>query len=122
MEEITDSHKIRQITTVVTGETITLKCFYHAKYKNDILYWYKQTAGQKPFPVVTWQNHADPKFYNEFKNNRFNITKEELGFHLIISNTTTPDEALYLCGVNDAYELHFVSSIFLAVKGKLKVV
>ncbi|XP_062405554.1 uncharacterized protein LOC134095856 isoform X2 [Sardina pilchardus] len=117
MGETADSHKITEVTAVIAGEAITLKCFYPEKNKNDILYWYKQMAGRKPSPVAMWQNHADPKYYDEFKDSRFNITNENLGLHLIISNTKTSDEAPYLCGVNDGFELRFVSGIFLAVQG-----
>ncbi|XP_076142727.1 uncharacterized protein LOC143125276 [Alosa pseudoharengus] len=120
MGVIADSHKITEVTTAIAGEAITLKCFYPEKHKNDILYWYKQMAGRKPSPVAMWQNHADLKFYDEFKDSRFNITNENFGLHLIISNTTTSDEALYLCGVNDAFELHFVSGTFLAVQGQIQ--
>ncbi|XP_076143664.1 uncharacterized protein LOC143125802 [Alosa pseudoharengus] len=118
MGVIADSHKITEVTTAIAGEAITLKCFYPEKHKNDILYWYKQMAGRKPSPVAMWQNHAKPKFYDDFKDSRFNITNESLGLHLIISNTKTSDEAAYLCGVNDGFELHFVSGTFLAVQGK----
>ncbi|XP_076143665.1 uncharacterized protein LOC143125803 isoform X1 [Alosa pseudoharengus] len=120
MGEIADLHKITQVTTAIAGKHITLKCFFAEKHKNDILYWYKQIAGRKPSPVAMWQNHAKPKFYDEFKDSRFNVTMENFGLHLIISNTTTSDEALYLCGVNDAFELHFVSGTFLAVQGQIQ--
>lgn len=118
-----DSYKISKVVTVFAGETSILKCFYPEKHKLDVLYWYKQMAGWKPSPVVMWQLYTPlPKFYDDFKDSHFNITKQDLGFHLIISDTKPLDEALYLCGVNDGFDLHFVSGTFLSVKGTMNVI
>lgn len=80
-------------------------------------------AGSKPSPLAKWQHYTPlPEMYDDFKDSRYNITKQNLGFHLIISNTKTSDEALYLCGINDGFDLHFVSGTFLSVKGRMNAI
>ncbi|XP_019123727.2 immunoglobulin kappa light chain-like [Larimichthys crocea] len=100
------------------GDNVTLRCFY----KGDIsvvLFWYKQTLGQKPRLISTFYKHdKNGTFSDEFKNNRrFTLETVEGKNHLTISNLHTSDSATYYCTSCYAYTFEFTEATTVSVKG-----
>ncbi|XP_067312453.1 uncharacterized protein [Pseudorasbora parva] len=112
----TACHRIHQpngVITVAVGNTVTLQCFA----KGDNLFWYKQIVGQKPRVITAFVKWSEPKFYNEFNNDRFSGKILGSNFNLTISDITQSDEAVYYCGAKVLY-MEFGNGTHLIVKGQ----
>lgn len=96
------------------GDEITLLC--SITDETVMLYWFKQTPGQKPDLMSTLYKY-DKKgpFYNEFKDNpRFDLSPDN---HLTILNLQVSDSTTYYCGCSQTYVLRFAEGTNLIVKG-----
>uniref|UniRef100_A0A8C9YS39 Ig-like domain-containing protein n=1 Tax=Sander lucioperca TaxID=283035 RepID=A0A8C9YS39_SANLU len=113
MAQTTDlkSSTVRQETrflSVKTGEELTLQCFYEGDVA-VMLYWYKQTLGQKPKLISTYHEYnINGIFHDEFKNNsRFTLDMENGKNHLKITDVRVSDSATYYCASSDTYTYIF---------------
>ncbi|XP_044198477.1 immunoglobulin kappa light chain-like [Thunnus albacares] len=100
------------------GERVTLQCFCRDNIA-VMLYWYKQTLGQKPKLVTTFYRHNKVNtFHDEFKDNpRFSLDTENNTHHLMISFLRISDSATYYCVSSNLYDFEFVEGTALNVKG-----
>ncbi|XP_028462036.1 uncharacterized protein LOC114573973 isoform X2 [Perca flavescens] len=122
------SSTVRQETrfvSVKTGEELTLKCFYEGDVA-VMLYWYKQTLGQKPTLISTYHKYnVNFIFHDEFKNNsRFTLDMENGKNHLKITDLRVSDSATYYCASSDTYTyiVKFAEGTLVDVEGSgLKV-
>uniref|UniRef100_A0A3B4TCK3 Uncharacterized LOC111232756 n=1 Tax=Seriola dumerili TaxID=41447 RepID=A0A3B4TCK3_SERDU len=104
------------LTVVEPGDNLTLTCIVIGK-EIGLFYWYKlnfgymiQTIASGSFTKITLQG--------QFKNPRFNVTKEGDLHSLIIRNISKEDEATYFCQAGAAYLMKFINGTNLAVNGK----
>ncbi|XP_053179627.1 uncharacterized protein LOC128362800 [Scomber japonicus] len=103
------------LTLVEFGDNVTFHCTVS---ENDKLFhWYKQPFGQMPQTVASGLN-GKITVSEEFKEPRFNITKEGAHFSLTIRNVSKVDEAVYFCLKGTAFSQDFINGTFLAVNGK----
>ncbi|XP_070711134.1 uncharacterized protein [Pempheris klunzingeri] len=108
----------QHFVSVKTGENLTLQCFYEFKVPAT-LNWFKQTLGQKPRLISTF-NRFDKNgtFHDEFKNNpRFTLDTENCKNHMTITNLRIPDSATYYCTRVYLSNLEFSESITVIVEG-----
>uniref|UniRef100_A0A8C9X4P6 Ig-like domain-containing protein n=1 Tax=Sander lucioperca TaxID=283035 RepID=A0A8C9X4P6_SANLU len=117
------SSTVRQETrflSVKTGEELTLQCFYEGDVA-VMLYWYKQTLGQKPKLISTYHEYnINGIFHDEFKNNsRFTLDMENGKNHLKITDVRVSDSATYYCASSDTYTyiFEFAEGTVVDVKG-----
>ncbi|KAM9335606.1 uncharacterized protein ABDE67_020604 [Symphorus nematophorus] len=104
--------------SVKTGDTLTLRSFYEGELTAR-LYWYKQTLGQKP-KLISSYNTLDKKgtFHGEFENNpRFTLDNENNKNHLTITDLHTSDSATYICISGYLYRIEILVSTIVSVKG-----
>ncbi|XP_022616126.1 uncharacterized protein LOC111232760 [Seriola dumerili] len=101
------------LTVVEPGDNLTLTCIVIGK-EIGLFYWYKlnfgymiQTIASGSFTKITLQG--------QFKNPRFNVTKEGDLHSLIIRNISKEDEATYFCQAGAAYLMKFINGTNLAV-------
>uniref|UniRef100_A0A3B4X215 Ig-like domain-containing protein n=1 Tax=Seriola lalandi dorsalis TaxID=1841481 RepID=A0A3B4X215_SERLL len=68
-------------------------------YTAKMLYWYKQTLGQRPRRISSFYKHdKSGTFTDEFKNNqRFSLETNNGKNHLTISGLHISDSATYYC-------------------------
>ncbi|XP_029311207.1 signal-regulatory protein beta-2-like [Cottoperca gobio] len=103
------------------GESITLSCICDYEHNTVMLYWYKQTLGQKPNLISTYiYRHANDKgmFEEEFNNDsRFSLDTENGKNHLKIKDLQISDSATYYCVRSDLYDLEFAEGTTVSVKG-----
>ncbi|XP_039677661.1 titin-like [Perca fluviatilis] len=120
------SSTVRQETrfvSVKTGDELTLQCFYEGDAA-VMLYWYKQTLGQKPTLISTYHKYnVNGIFHDEFKNNsRFTLDMENGKNHLKITDLRVSDSATYYCASSYTYIFEFAEGTLVDVKGSgLKV-
>ncbi|XP_044039114.1 uncharacterized protein LOC122869838 isoform X2 [Siniperca chuatsi] len=100
------------------GEGVTLQCFCEDNVA-VMLYWYKQTLGEKPKLVSTLYRHNDNgTFDDEFKDNpRFSLDTEKQKNHLKISDLQISDSATYYCVGSNFYNFEFYEGTTISVKG-----
>ncbi|XP_028419502.1 uncharacterized protein LOC114545431 [Perca flavescens] len=116
-------HQDSGFVSAKTGENFTLRCFY----KGDVasrFYWYKQTLGQKPKLISTYDIYnAKRIFHDEFKNNsRFTLDMENGKNHLKITDLHVSDSATYYCASSVTYIFEFAEGTLVNVEGSgLKV-
>lgn len=103
-----------EVITVALGNTVTLRCYSD---KDDI-FWYKQIAGQQPHVMSAFYKLQEPKFYREFKNDRFQGKRLSSSSNLTISSIIQSDEAVYYCGSKASY-IEFGNGTHLIIKGKI---
>ncbi|XP_023252139.1 uncharacterized protein LOC111646817, partial [Seriola lalandi dorsalis] len=103
---------------VKVGDNATLRCFYEGKAAK-MLYWYKQTLGQRPRRISSFYKHdKSGTFTDEFKNNqRFSLETNNGKNHLTISGLHISDSATYYCIGCSAFKFEFVESITVSVQG-----
>ncbi|KAM7377557.1 hypothetical protein PAMA_014053 [Pampus argenteus] len=119
--KLESSFSVQQDTGFVSvnvGEKLSLQC----SYEGDVLvllYWYKQSLGQKPRLIADFYMHAKVEtFYDEFKNNpRFKLDAGNGKNHLMISELRLSDSATYYCASTKAYNIIFEEGITVSVKG-----
>ncbi|XP_031144251.1 uncharacterized protein LOC116042268 [Sander lucioperca] len=123
MAQTTDlkSSTVRQETrflSVKTGEELTLQCFYEGDVA-VMLYWYKQTLGQKPKLISTYHKYnINGIFHDEFKNNsRFTLDMENGKNHLKITDVRVSDSATYYCASSYTYIFEFAEGTVVNVEG-----
>ncbi|KAM7366056.1 hypothetical protein PAMP_015525 [Pampus punctatissimus] len=84
-----------------------------------MLYWYKQSLGQKPKLISTfyvYDRHGT--FLVEFENNpRFTLDTGNGKNHLMISELRLSDSAIYYCASRRAYKVKFEEGTIVSVKG-----
>ncbi|XP_050982947.1 novel immune-type receptor 14b [Labeo rohita] len=100
-----------EVITVALGNTVTLRCYSD---KDDI-FWYKQIAGQQPHVMSAFYKLQEPKFYREFKNDRFQGKRLSSSSNLTISSIIQSDEAVYYCGSKASY-IEFGNGTHLIIK------
>ncbi|XP_076581221.1 immunoglobulin kappa light chain-like [Chaetodon auriga] len=104
--------------SVSVGENVTLECSYEDS-KTIMLYWYKQTLGQKPQLVSQFYKHDKRDALNgEFKDDpRFELLTTTGKHHLKISNVQISDSATYHCIRGYSYLYEFLGGTVIHVKG-----
>nr|XP_033466129.1 uncharacterized protein LOC117246379 [Epinephelus lanceolatus] len=120
MTHVESSIYVRQDSGFISadvGESVTLRCFYEGVAV--IIYWYKQTVGQKPRLISTSYKHdKSGTFMDEFQNNtRFTLDTGNGKNHLTISDLRFSDSATYYCTGCYTYDLEFVDGATVSVKG-----
>ncbi|XP_069374909.1 uncharacterized protein [Paralichthys olivaceus] len=111
------SQKESAFTSVDVGDNLTFKCFYEKGDK--MIYWYKQTPGQKPRIIaLTYKFSKEISLLNEFKNNsRFTLESTDVVSHLKISDVQLSDSATYYCSKNNSFVFEFTEGVTVSVKG-----
>ncbi|KAM4564941.1 uncharacterized protein V3H82_014029 [Fundulus diaphanus] len=99
------------------GSSITLPCFYNEGAV--MIYWFKQTVGQKPDVVVTFYKHDEHgTFHNEHRNNsRLALEVGNGKTHLRISDLHPSDSATYYCVAIDSQTFEFGDGATVSVEG-----
>uniref|UniRef100_A0A8C9X3U1 Ig-like domain-containing protein n=1 Tax=Sander lucioperca TaxID=283035 RepID=A0A8C9X3U1_SANLU len=110
--------KLHLFLSVKTGEELTLQCFYEGDVA-VMLYWYKQTLGQKPKLISTYHKYnINGIFHDEFKNNsRFTLDMENGKNHLKITDVRVSDSATYYCASSYTYIFEFAEGTVVNVEG-----
>ncbi|XP_074518418.1 uncharacterized protein LOC141784480 [Halichoeres trimaculatus] len=100
------------------GESVTLRCFFEGNVA-AMLYWYKQSLGQKPRLVSSFYKHdTQGTFSEEFENDsRLKLIVNGSINHLMITNVRPSDSATYYCVSSYAYNFQFAEGTTLTVKG-----
>ncbi|XP_008285406.1 uncharacterized protein LOC103361172 [Stegastes partitus] len=108
-------HQQNRFLSGTTGDDVTLQCFYEGDAV--MLYWYKQTLGQKPRLISTFYKHdINATFHNEFKGDpRFTLFAAKGENHLKITDLHASDSATYFCASSYLYTLEFAEGIIINV-------
>ncbi|XP_036452903.1 uncharacterized protein LOC118826122 [Colossoma macropomum] len=97
---------LRQIISAELGASVSLQCSVPVKV--SLLYWYKQSIGNKPQLLVTVPKYGFVEFYGEFKDNpRFTVARNSGIANLSILNTIPSDTAVYHCAQFNAGIMSF---------------
>ncbi|KAM8897721.1 uncharacterized protein AB9W97_008983 isoform 2-T3 [Spinachia spinachia] len=112
-------HQWNSFQSVQTGENLTLKCFQEAGTAAK-LYWFKQTLGLKPRLISSSYRVTKPTFYAEFNSHRFTLDTENDQNHLTIKDLQINDSDTYYCISGDTYQLDFLATATVSVKGSSK--
>uniref|UniRef100_A0A3P9BF61 Ig-like domain-containing protein n=1 Tax=Maylandia zebra TaxID=106582 RepID=A0A3P9BF61_9CICH len=96
------------------GETLTFECQCEDK-SAVMLYWYKQTLGNRPQLMSTYYKHSrNGTFQDPFNDPRFSLLTGNL---LKISDLRTSDSATYYCVMSNLYDFKFCEGTIVSVKG-----
>uniref|UniRef100_A0A3Q3GIK2 Ig-like domain-containing protein n=1 Tax=Labrus bergylta TaxID=56723 RepID=A0A3Q3GIK2_9LABR len=95
------SHTLPPVTTVGLGEPVTLTCV-SPDIKNQRVFWYKQSAGERLKLMVTLMSYSKPLFETEFSSSLFDANISENMSNLTILTTTQEDEGMYHCAVMES--------------------
>ncbi|XP_073331767.1 uncharacterized protein [Pagrus major] len=116
MTALTLSSSLRFISVSV-GEPVTLECSYEDG-SAVMLYWYKQTPGQKPQLVSKFYKlDKNPTLFGEFENDpRLTLDSAPGKNHLRISYVQSPDAGTYYCMGGSSYVYDFIEGITIHVK------
>uniref|UniRef100_A0A3Q4AU83 Ig-like domain-containing protein n=1 Tax=Mola mola TaxID=94237 RepID=A0A3Q4AU83_MOLML len=89
------------------GDNVTLRCFYDDDVQ--LLYWYKQTLGQKPRLISYFYKHAkNAALTDKFKNDPRFTTETKCGHnHLTIYDLRISDSATYCCVGSNFFHFEF---------------
>ncbi|XP_022607950.1 immunoglobulin kappa light chain-like [Seriola dumerili] len=100
------------------GDNVTLRCVYEGNAVK-MLYWYKQTLGQRPKRISSFYKHQKSyTFTDEFKNiSRFSLETDNGKNHLTISNLHISDSATYYCISCSSFKFEFVEGATVSVQG-----
>ncbi|XP_060951844.1 uncharacterized protein LOC133028826 [Limanda limanda] len=103
--------------SAAVGDNLTLQCSYEER--EDGMYLYKQTPGQKPQIIsVTYRATKSLSLVNEFKDNpRFTVETNDVVNHLNISDLQLSDSATYYCIKSNFYVFEFTEGVTVSVKG-----
>ncbi|XP_042258040.1 uncharacterized protein LOC121889884, partial [Thunnus maccoyii] len=120
--QVTDlkfSSSVRQDNGFISanvGDDTTLQCFCEGVVAK--LYWYKQTLGQKPRLISTFQKYeVITTFHDEFNNNpRFTLDTENGKNNLRITDLHISDSATYYCVSSYLNKIEFLEGTTLSVK------
>ncbi|XP_059211133.1 immunoglobulin kappa light chain-like [Centropristis striata] len=117
MTALKPSSSLRFISLSV-GDNVTLECIYDDKIA-VMLYWYKQTPGQKPQLLSQFYKHdKNATLHGEFENNpRFEVETSICKNHLKISNVQILDSGTYYCISGFSYKYTFMEGTIIYVKG-----
>uniref|UniRef100_A0A667ZRM1 Ig-like domain-containing protein n=1 Tax=Myripristis murdjan TaxID=586833 RepID=A0A667ZRM1_9TELE len=109
-------HQESGFVSANVGDTVTLRCFYETDVA-AMLYWYKQTIGQKPQLISTFYKFdKNGSFHDEFNNDpRFKLETENNGNHLTISDLKLSDSSNYYCAGRYSYVFEFADGVTLSV-------
>ncbi|XP_053179648.1 uncharacterized protein LOC128362823 [Scomber japonicus] len=99
------------LTVVEVGNNVTFHC--KVSDRGDFFHWYKQPLGEMGQLVASGLNTIT--FSDQFKESRFNITKERDHSSLTIRNISKEDEATYFCQNGTAFTPSLSNGTFLAV-------
>ncbi|XP_047463627.1 uncharacterized protein LOC125021552 [Mugil cephalus] len=107
-----------QFHSVDIGRDVTLECLYEDNVA-VMLYWYRQTLGQKPQWLSKFYKHEQSGTFNdEFEDNpRFKLETGHGKNHLKILNVQTSDSAIYYCISAFSYSYTFLEGYVIDVKG-----
>ncbi|XP_039514677.1 uncharacterized protein LOC120469634 [Pimephales promelas] len=87
----------QDLKIVQSGEDVNLTCYFSEFMESTA--WFKQTAKGKSSKIVSI-HYKQPNWNKDFeKMNRFNVTKGDRHFNLIILQTKPSDSATYYCVV-----------------------
>lgn len=96
------------------GETLTFECQCEDK-SAVMLYWYKQTLGNRPQLMSTYYKHSrNGTFQDPFNDPRFSLLTGNL---LKISDLRTSDSATYYCVMSNLYDFKFCEGTIISVNG-----
>ncbi|XP_053179650.1 uncharacterized protein LOC128362825 [Scomber japonicus] len=99
------------LTVVDVGDDVTFYC--KVSERGNLFHWYKQSLGEMGQLVASGINTVT--FNDQFKESRFNITKERAHSSLIIRNISKEDEATYFCQNGTEFSPSLSNGTFLAV-------
>ena len=117
MHHVILSHQDSGFISADVGDNLTFQCFYEER--DDKMYWYKQTPGQKP-RIISMINRATKSrsLVNEFKDNRrFTVESTNVVSHLNISALQLSDSATYYCSNGNIFKFEFTEGVTVSVKG-----
>ncbi|XP_073330792.1 uncharacterized protein [Pagrus major] len=116
MTALTLSSSLRFISVSV-GEPVTLECYYEGS-SVVMLYWYKQTPGQKPQLVSKFYKlDKNPTLFGEFENDpRLKLDSTPGKNHLRISYVQSSDAGTYYCMGVSVYVYDFIEGITIHVE------
>uniref|UniRef100_A0A3B4Y613 Uncharacterized LOC111647039 n=1 Tax=Seriola lalandi dorsalis TaxID=1841481 RepID=A0A3B4Y613_SERLL len=99
------------------GDNVTLRCVNEGKAA--VIYWYKQTLGQKPKRISSFYKYdKSGSLIDEFKNfSRFSIEIIHGKNHLTISDLHISDSATYYCLSYSTNKFEFTEGVTVSVKG-----
>ncbi|KAF4071185.1 hypothetical protein AMELA_G00282040, partial [Ameiurus melas] len=94
--------------TVKRGEDVTMECSMSKVKDKDKLALYRKSFGKVPqyFARRYGQNYT---VVDEFKDNRFSVSKNDKKFELKISELREDDGGEYFCGEVEANTIKFTS-------------
>ncbi|XP_065815094.1 uncharacterized protein [Labrus bergylta] len=103
------------VTTVGLGEPVTLTCVL-PDIKSQIVFWYKQSAGERLKLMVTLGGNGKPLFETEFSSSLFDANISENMSNLTILTTTQEDEGMYHCAALEWPKISW-SGTYVSLKG-----
>ncbi|XP_034546789.1 uncharacterized protein LOC117818041 [Notolabrus celidotus] len=103
------------VKTVQVGEPVTLTCVTSGE-STEIIYWFKQSAGETLKLIVTLNTFGMPNYEPEFSASRFDANIHKNMSNLTIFRTTQEDEGIYHCGVL-VWKVPTWSSTYLSLTG-----
>ncbi|XP_034471281.1 immunoglobulin kappa light chain-like isoform X1 [Hippoglossus hippoglossus] len=117
MHHVVLSHQVSGFISADVGDNLTLQCSYEER--DNRMYWYKQTPGQKPRIISKiYRSLKSLSLENEFKDNqRFTVETNDVVSYLNISDLQLSDSATYYCSKREIYVFEFMESITVSVKG-----
>ena len=117
MHHVILSHQVSGFISADVGDNLNLQCSFEER--EDKMYWYKQTPGQKPRIIsVPYKSTKSATLLNEFKDNqRFTVETIDVVSHLKISDLQLSDSATYYCLKSHSYVFEFMEGVTVSVKG-----
>ncbi|XP_020481655.2 signal-regulatory protein beta-2-like isoform X2 [Labrus bergylta] len=110
------AYTLPPVTTVGLGEPVTLTCV-SPDIKNQRVFWYKQSAGERLKLMVTLMSYSKPRFETEFSSSLFDANISENMSNLTILTTTQEDEGMYHCAVMESGFKISWSGTYVSLKG-----
>ncbi|XP_077084165.1 uncharacterized protein LOC143737097 [Siphateles boraxobius] len=93
------------VKVVRAGEDVNLTCSF-PKLLQSTKAWFKRTSNGKSIQIVSLYLNQQPSWNKDFeKMSRFNVTKGDDHFNLIILQTKPSDSATYYCVVASYYSI-----------------
>ncbi|XP_056115193.1 uncharacterized protein LOC130091374 isoform X4 [Rhinichthys klamathensis goyatoka] len=93
------------VKVVRAGEDVNLTCSF-SKLLQSTRAWFKRTSNGKSIQIVSLYLNQQPSWNKDFeKMNRFNVSKGDDHFNLIILQTKPSDSATYYCVVASYYSI-----------------